>query len=72
MSDPKHPQKGAPWFIAKSCSVASNPDNIKYCKQSKALFAVTIVVMYMPFPTLPYEIQALTYFLASSTSSSSS
>lgn len=46
MSDPKHPQKGAPWFIAKSCSVAKNPDNIKYCKQSKALFAMTIIVMY--------------------------
>lgn len=49
MSDPKHPQKGAPWFIAKSCSVAKDPDNIKYCKQSKALFAITIIIMYASF-----------------------
>lgn len=45
MSDPKHPQPGAPWYIAKSCSVASKRSNIKYCMQAKALFAVTVIIM---------------------------
>lgn len=45
MSDPKHLQKGAPWYIAKSCGVAAHPSNIKYCKQAKTLFAFTIILM---------------------------
>jgi hypothetical protein len=44
-SDPRHPQPGAPWYIAKSCSVASKKSNIPYCMQAKALFAVTILMM---------------------------
>jgi len=44
-SDSKHPQNGAPWYIAKSCGVAAHPNNIQYCKQAKALFAITIIVM---------------------------
>lgn len=45
-SDPKHPQSGAPWYLAKNCSVAKDPANIPYCKQAKALFAITIIIMY--------------------------
>ncbi|KGO73346.1 hypothetical protein PITC_086340 [Penicillium italicum] len=45
MSDPRHPQPGAPWYIAKSCSVASKKSNVAYCMQAKALFAVTIIIM---------------------------
>lgn len=45
MSDPKHPQPGAPWYIAKSCSVAFKKSNVGYCMQAKALFAVTVVMM---------------------------
>ncbi|CAG8876080.1 unnamed protein product [Penicillium nalgiovense] len=44
-SDPRHPQPGAPWYIAKSCSVASKKSNIPYCMQAKALFAVTILMI---------------------------
>ncbi|KXG53148.1 uncharacterized protein PGRI_001980 [Penicillium griseofulvum] len=45
MSDPRHPQSGAPWYIAKSCSVAFRKSNIGYCMQAKALFAVTIIMI---------------------------
>jgi hypothetical protein len=47
MSDAKHPQPGPPWYLTKSCSVASNKDNIGYCKQSKVLFAFTIIIMWV-------------------------
>ncbi|PIG88439.1 hypothetical protein AARAC_008179 [Aspergillus arachidicola] len=39
-SDPKHLQSGPPWYLTKSCSVASNKDNIGYCQQAKALFGL--------------------------------
>ncbi|OGE55487.1 hypothetical protein PENARI_c004G07727 [Penicillium arizonense] len=45
MSDPSHPQPGAPWYIAKSCSVAARKSNIPYCMQAKALFAVTVIII---------------------------
>ncbi|KAG0159754.1 hypothetical protein PDIDSM_7278 [Penicillium digitatum] len=45
MSDPKHPQPGAPWYIAKSCNVAAKKSNVRYCMQAKALFAVTIIMI---------------------------
>ncbi|KAJ5206267.1 hypothetical protein N7491_003113 [Penicillium cf. griseofulvum] len=45
MSDPRHPQSGAPWYIAKSCSVAFRKSNVGYCMQAKALFAVTIIMI---------------------------
>ena len=47
MSDPKHPQPGAPWYITKSCSSAAHRDNIGYCNQAKALFAIIIIMMYV-------------------------
>ncbi|KAI5305193.1 hypothetical protein KEM55_009106 [Ascosphaera atra] len=45
-SDPKHPQRGAPWYIAKSCGVAKHPSNIGYCRQAKAAFACTIILIH--------------------------
>ena len=45
MSDPKRPQPGAPWYIAKNCNVAVHPSNINYCQQAKSLFAITIIIM---------------------------
>jgi hypothetical protein len=45
MTDKNHPQKGAPWYITKSCNVASDPKNIGYCKQAKASFAVTLCLL---------------------------
>lgn len=44
MSDPKQPQPGAPWYIAKNCSVARSGSNVGYCRQAKASFAVTVVL----------------------------
>lgn len=45
MSDPQHPQPGPPWYITKSCSVAKFPSNVSYCRQAKALFAFTIIIL---------------------------
>ncbi|KAI1933153.1 hypothetical protein LOZ65_000362 [Ophidiomyces ophidiicola] len=45
MSDPKHPQPGAPWYITKNCKVAARPSNIGYCKQAKSGFACTIIMI---------------------------
>lgn len=44
MSDPAHPQPGAPWYITKSCAAPVRPGLIGYCKQAKAAFAVTILL----------------------------
>jgi len=49
MTDPKHPQHGAPWYITKSCKVAFNENNVHYCKQAKAAFAVSIILLYVIF-----------------------
>ncbi|EAW10696.1 uncharacterized protein ACLA_051680 [Aspergillus clavatus NRRL 1] len=49
MSDPSHPQPGAPWYLAKKCSVAAHKENINYCQQAKALFALTIVIIVLYF-----------------------
>ncbi|KAF7715412.1 Uncharacterized protein PECH_007906 [Penicillium ucsense] len=48
-SDPKHPQPGAPWYIAKNCDVAAHKSNIHYCQQAKSLFAVTIIIIVLYF-----------------------
>ncbi|EAU36427.1 predicted protein [Aspergillus terreus NIH2624] len=49
MSDPQHPQPGPPWYITKSCSVAKFPSNVSYCRQAKALFAFTIIILVLYF-----------------------
>ncbi|KAI9932881.1 hypothetical protein ASPWEDRAFT_47287 [Aspergillus wentii DTO 134E9] len=48
-SDPQHPQRGAPWYITKSCSVAKDKGNIGYCKQAKTLFAFSIIIIVLYF-----------------------
>ncbi|KAE8148310.1 hypothetical protein BDV25DRAFT_20142 [Aspergillus avenaceus] len=48
-SDPRHPQSGPPWYITKSCNVASNKEVIGYCKQAKALFGFTIIIIVIYF-----------------------
>lgn len=45
MSDPKHPQPGAPWYITKSCGAPVSPSIKAYCQQAKGAFAVTILLM---------------------------
>ncbi|KAJ5217217.1 hypothetical protein N7468_010225 [Penicillium chermesinum] len=49
MSDPTHPQPGAPWYITKSCSVAKSSTIIGYCRQAKGLFGLTIVLCVLYF-----------------------
>ncbi|KAL8842644.1 MAG: hypothetical protein Q9170_000419 [Blastenia crenularia] len=44
MSDPDHPQPGAPWYIAKSCGAPVKPSLQGYCKQAKGSFAVTVML----------------------------
>lgn len=44
MSDPKHPQPGAPWYITKPCSVAAHQNDVEYCKQAKSAFACTCIM----------------------------
>ncbi|KAL8804586.1 MAG: hypothetical protein Q9200_005775 [Gallowayella weberi] len=44
MSDPDHPQPGAPWYITKSCGAPVKPSLQGYCKQAKGNFAVTIML----------------------------
>ncbi|KAB8079186.1 hypothetical protein BDV29DRAFT_100265 [Aspergillus leporis] len=58
MSDAKHPQPGPPWYLTKSCSVASNKDNIGYCKQSKVLFAFTIIIIVLYFVEIVVSIHS--------------
>ena len=47
LSDPQHPQRGAPWYITKSCSVTAHDSNVGYCKQAKSAFAVSCVMLYV-------------------------
>jgi len=55
MTDPKHPQHGAPWYITKNCNVAFNKNNIHYCKQAKAAFAVSIILLYVNYLNMYME-----------------
>ncbi|KAI4260096.1 MAG: hypothetical protein LQ352_000475 [Teloschistes flavicans] len=45
MSDPHHPQPGAPWYITKSCGAPVNPKLKGYCQQAKGSFAVAIMLL---------------------------
>lgn len=45
MTDKDHPQKGAPWYITKSCGVVYDKSNYGYCQQAKASFAVTLCLL---------------------------
>jgi hypothetical protein len=42
LSDPKYPNPGLPWYLTRSCSVATIKSNIGYCMQAKGAFFVTI------------------------------
>ncbi|RAL01060.1 uncharacterized protein BO80DRAFT_69373 [Aspergillus ibericus CBS 121593] len=52
MSDPEHPQPGAPWYIAKKCSVAAHKEDVHYCNQAKALFVFSIIIIFYYFAVL--------------------
>lgn len=45
LSDPTRPQKGAPWYITKSCNVAKYQSNIGYCRQAKSTFYCTVMIL---------------------------
>ncbi|KAF2461406.1 hypothetical protein BDY21DRAFT_278486 [Lineolata rhizophorae] len=44
-NDPDHPQNGPPWYITKDCGVASDPNNVGYCKQAKTAFILTCLML---------------------------
>ncbi|KAG9532535.1 hypothetical protein KCU73_g1494, partial [Aureobasidium melanogenum] len=58
MTDKNHPQSGAPWYITKSCNVASDSKNIGYCKQAKASFAVTLCLLILFAMTLAVSLHS--------------
>jgi len=43
--DKLHPRNGAPWYLIHTCDVTFNKANVGYCRQAKASFAVTVVLM---------------------------
>lgn len=47
MSDPERPQPGAPWYLTKNCNVAKSRSNVGYCRQAKASFACTVLMLYV-------------------------
>jgi hypothetical protein len=47
-SDPDHPTNGPCWYLTKDCNSVES-DLVGYCKQAKSAFAVTIVMLYVPF-----------------------
>lgn len=44
-SDPKHPSNGPVWYITKNCNVAFDKNNVHYCQQAKATFALFCTVL---------------------------
>ncbi|KAJ4373793.1 hypothetical protein N0V83_002532 [Neocucurbitaria cava] len=43
--DPKRMNKGAPWYITKSCNIVDDKTIRSYCMQAKASFAVSIIML---------------------------
>ena len=64
MSDPAHPQPGAPWYITKSCGPPVSQNLIGYCKQAKAAFSVTILLWYVQIWPELWNATSLTNLLA--------
>jgi len=65
--DPEHVNNGPPWYITKSCSIASTGQLKGYCTQAKASFYVTCVmlalfaihIIYAVFSSFPTKTQKL-------------
>lgn len=45
--DPNRINNGAPWYITKSCGIASSGTIKQYCMQAKASFAVSVIMLYV-------------------------
>ncbi|KAF9735344.1 hypothetical protein PMIN03_010666 [Paraphaeosphaeria minitans] len=43
--DPAHQNKGAPWYITKSCNIVSDKRERGYCMQAKSAFAVSVIML---------------------------
>jgi hypothetical protein len=43
--DPKRQNKGAPWYITKSCNIVEDSHVKSYCMQAKSSFAISIVML---------------------------
>ncbi|KAJ4358573.1 uncharacterized protein N0V89_003157 [Didymosphaeria variabile] len=43
--DPAHQNKGAPWYITKSCNIVSDKTERGYCMQAKSAFGVSIIML---------------------------
>jgi hypothetical protein len=47
--DPEHTNKGAPWYITKSCDIVEDKQIRSYCMQAKSAFAVSVIMVYVFF-----------------------
>jgi hypothetical protein len=47
--DPEHTNKGAPWYITKSCDIVEDKQVRGYCMQAKSAFAVSVIMVYVSF-----------------------
>jgi hypothetical protein len=45
--DPEHTNKGAPWYITKSCDIVEDKQVRGYCMQAKSAFAVSVIMVYV-------------------------
>ena len=52
--DPNRINRGAPWYITKSCNIVEDKYVKSYCMQAKSAFAVSIMMLYVPSSLLPY------------------
>jgi hypothetical protein len=43
--DPEHTNKGAPWYITKSCDIVDDKQVRGYCMQAKSAFAVSVIMV---------------------------
>jgi len=43
--DPAHQNKGAPWYITKSCNIVESKTNRAYCMQAKSSFVVSVIML---------------------------
>ncbi|KAF2399364.1 hypothetical protein EJ06DRAFT_557217 [Trichodelitschia bisporula] len=58
--DPAHQNTGPPWYITRSCSLAS-PDNVGYCKQAKAAFYVTVFMVALFATNILFAIHSMLF-----------
>lgn len=52
--DPRRQNKGAPWYLTKSCDIMEDKTIRGYCMQAKSAFAVSVIMLYVYSTTLQH------------------